>query len=98
MYHQLYRIVDFKILNDYVVWVKFDDEAEQIIDFEPVLHGEIWGPLRDMDLFKQAMIDPIARTLSWPSGADFDAETLRHWPSYKDELALRAWQWDAVIA
>jgi len=98
MYHQLYRVVEFNILSDYVVWVRFNDEAEQIIDFEPVLHGEIWGPLRDIRLFNQATIDPIAHTLSWPSGADFDAETLRHWPIYKDELALRARQWDAVMA
>ncbi|MFZ2521774.1 MAG: DUF2442 domain-containing protein, partial [Anaerolineae bacterium] len=60
MYHQLYQVVDFNIVDDYVVWVKFDDETEQIIDFEPVLHGEIWGPLRDIDLFNQVMIDPIA--------------------------------------
>ncbi len=98
MYHQLYQVVDFNIVDDYVVWVKFDDETEQIIDFEPVLHGEIWGPLRDIDLFNQVMIDPIAHTLSWPDGADFDPETLRHWPIYQDELAVRAQQWDAVLA
>ncbi|MFZ1267851.1 MAG: DUF2442 domain-containing protein [Anaerolineae bacterium] len=98
MYHQLYQVVDFNIVDDYVVWVKFDDETEQIIDFEPVLHGEIWGPLRDIDLFNQVMIDPIAHTLSWPDGADFDPETLRHWPIYQDELVMRARQWDAVLA
>lgn len=98
MYHQLYQVVDFNIVDDYVVWVKFDDETEQIIDFEPVLHGEIWGPLRDIDLFNQVMIDPIAHTLSWPTGADFDPETLRHWPIYQDELVMRARQWDAVLA
>lgn len=98
MYHQLYQVVDFNIVDDYVVWVKFDDETEQIIDFEPVLHGEIWGPLRDIDLFNQVMIDPIAHTLSWPDGADFDPETLRHWPIYQDELTVRARQWDAVLA
>ena len=97
MYHQLYQVVDFNIVDDYVVWVKFDDETEQIIDFEPVLHGEIWGPLRDIDLFNQVMIDPIAHTLSWPDGADFDPETLRHWPIYQDELVMRARQWDVGL-
>ena len=98
MFHQLYQVVDFDILHDYVIWIRFNDDAEQVIDFEPMLHGEIWGPLRDKDMFNQVMIDPIARTLCWPTGADFDPETLRHWPIYQDELVMRARQWDAVLA
>lgn len=94
----IYRVVAFKIAGNYVIWVKFDDDAEQTINFEPVLHGEIWGPLRDIRLFSQVEIDPIAHTLSWPNGADFDPETLRHWPVYKDELTLRAQRWDAIMA
>ena len=50
-------------MHDYVIGIRFNDDAEQVIDFEPMLHGEIWGPLRDKDMFNQAMIDPIARTL-----------------------------------
>ena len=40
----------------------------------------MWGPLRDLAQFNQVSIDPIARTLAWPNGADFDPETLRNWP------------------
>jgi hypothetical protein len=80
------------------MWVKFDDESEQIINFEPVLYGEMWGALRDLTFFRQAQIDPIARTLSWPNGADFDPETLRNWPNYQEELAARAQAWERVIA
>ncbi len=43
-------------------------------------------------------IDPIARTLTWSNGADFDPEMLRNWPSYKDEMAARARQWELVLA
>jgi hypothetical protein len=79
------------------VRVSFDDGAQQVIDFKPVLYGEMWGPLRDLTLFNQVALDSIARTLTWPNGADFDPETLRNWPQYKDELAARVQQWDLVL-
>ena len=88
----------FEIVDHYTLLVFFDDDAQQVIDLEPVLHGEMWGPLRDLTLFNQVSIDPIARTLTWPNGADFDPETLRNWPQYKDELTARAQQWDLVVA
>ena len=53
------------------LWVKFDDKTEQTIDFEPVLAGELFGPLRELSLFNQVKIDPEVRTLVWPNGADF---------------------------
>lgn len=96
MYHKLYRVTNFEIIGDYLVRVHFDDNAAQVIDLEPVLYGEMWGPLRDLDFFNQVRIDPIAHTLTWPNGADFDPETLRHWDEYKDELAARAKSWDRV--
>ena len=81
----LYRIRHFVIVNDYVkdytpriYFVYFDDESEQTIDFSPVLYCEVLGPLRDLTLFNQVTLDPIAHTLTWPSGADFDPETLRN--------------------
>jgi hypothetical protein len=91
------QVIKFETVDDYTVRVLFNDGAQQVIDFEPVLHGEMWGPLRDLMLFNQVAIDPIARTLTWPNGADFDPETLRNWLEYKDELAARAQQWDLVL-
>lgn len=98
MYHKLYKVIDYKVLEGYTIWVSFDDGSEQTINFEPVLYGEMWGVLRDVGFFQQVTIDPIARTLSWPNGADFDPETLRNWPKYKDELAARAQSWEQIFA
>lgn len=92
-YHKLYRVRDFTLAGHYKILVRFDDDTEQEIDFEPVLHGEMWGPLRDPTVFEQVSIDPIAHTLTWPNGADFDPETLRNWPDYSEELAKRAASW-----
>jgi hypothetical protein len=96
MYHKLYKVTEFKIVADYTLRVKFDDGVEQIIDFRPVLYGEMWGPLQDLRLFNKVDLDTVAYTLTWPNGADFDPETLHNWPEYVDELAARAQQWMPV--
>lgn len=98
MYHKLYKVVAVEVIGNYLLRVQFDDGTEQTINFEPVLHGEMWGPLRELSLFTQVEIDPIAHTLSWPNGADFDPETLRNWSDYRDELISRAQEWDRVLA
>lgn len=98
MYHKLYRVVEFNVIQDYTIWMRFDDDQEQVIDFAPVLYGEMWRLLRDLSLFRQVQLDPIAYTLTWPNGADFDPETLHNWLDYVDELAARAQQWEQVPA
>ncbi|CUS03969.2 conserved protein of unknown function [Candidatus Promineifilum breve] len=45
------RVVNIKIVGDYTLRVEFDDGTAQTIDFAPVLHGYIFGPLRDLALF-----------------------------------------------
>lgn len=94
MNHPIYRIEAFSIEAPYTLKVQFDDRTEQVIDFKPVLAGELFGPLQDLMLFSQVRIDPEVHTLVWPNGADFDPATLHDWPKYADELAARAQQWD----
>jgi hypothetical protein len=60
-----------------------------VIDFEPVLHGEMYAPLRDLKLFDQVRLDPEIRTLVWPNGADFDPYVLHEWPRVVEQLARR---------
>ena len=73
--------------------VAFADGSEQTIDFEPVLRGELYGPLRDPEVFGQVRLDLEVQTLVWPNGADFDPTTLHDWPTVADELATRARSW-----
>ena len=84
MRHELYEVTNFWIIGTYRLWLEFDDGATKEIDFEPILYGNLYGPLRDTVFFAQVEIDPIAHTLVWPNGADFDPETLRNWPQYRD--------------
>jgi hypothetical protein len=96
--HLICAVTEFSILRDYALRVRFDDGTEQIIDFEPVLEGELFGPLRDPALFRAVALDPEAHTLVWPNGADFDPATLHDWPQHGPELARRAASWRRTAA
>jgi len=96
--HPIYQIRSFKAIDDFVLNIKFDDNSEQIIDFYPILSGELYGPLRDLNVFNQVMIDPEVYTLVWPNGADFDPDTLHDWPVYEQAWKERAKQWELRAA
>ncbi len=89
MNHPIFRVVNFRIVAQHTLWVAFDDGTEQVIDFRGMLAGELYGPLRDIQLFDQVAIDPETRTLVWPNGEDFDPATLHDWPAHADEMT--AW-------
>jgi hypothetical protein len=96
--HAIYRIVDFEIVGAYTLKVRFDDGREQVVDFRPILAGEVYGPLRDRVLFEQVEIDPEVHTLVWPNGADIDPMVLHDWDMYKDEMERMARKWaEAVV-
>jgi hypothetical protein len=93
MAHAIHRVREFSIEAPYTLRVRFDDGTEQVINFQPVLAGELLGPLRDVAVFNQVRIDPEVHTLVWPNGADFDPATLHDWPTHAQAIANRAKQW-----
>ncbi len=96
MIHPIYRVVAFQVMGPFMLRVKFDDNTEQTIDFEPILSGKLYGPLRDLAIFNRVGIDPEVHTLVWPNGADFDPATLHDWPQHVEALTARAKQWEAA--
>jgi hypothetical protein len=96
MIHLICRVTSFQVVAPYTLRVQFDDSTEQLISFEPVLAGELFGPLRDLDVFNRVRIDPEVHTLVWPNGADFDPATLHDWPKHAKALADLARQWKAT--
>jgi hypothetical protein len=93
MKHAIHRVSAFEIVSPYTLCVRFEDGTARSISFQPALAGELFGPLRDLDLFSQVRIDPEVHTLVWPNGADFDPATLHDWPAYERELRERAERW-----
>jgi hypothetical protein len=88
------RVSEFRIAAPYTLRIAFDDGTEQVIDFKPILRGELYGPLRDPCLFNQVALDTEAGTLVWPNGADFDPATLHDWPRYEAAFVEMASRWE----
>lgn len=93
MDHALCRVTSFTIAGPFVLDIGFGDGTRQRIDFRPVLRGELYGPLCDIDVFERVAIDPVAHTLVWPNGADFDPATLHGWPDAGRRMIERARHW-----
>jgi hypothetical protein len=96
--HEIHRVRSFEIVGPYTLNVRFDDDTEQRINFEPVLGGELFRPLRDLALFNQVRLNSEVDTLVWPNGADFDPATLHNWPEVVDALIAQTKEWESVAA
>ena len=68
--------VDVKYVRDYVIWVKFNDGIDGEVDLSAELEGEVFGPLKDEELFKTVKVDPLLQTVVWDNGADLAPEFL----------------------
>jgi hypothetical protein len=94
MPHPIYRVLSFDIVAAYTLRIIFDDKTEQTIDFQPILAGELYGPLRNLELFNRVQIDREVQTLVWPNGADFDPATLHDWPTHREAFGKLAQRWE----
>jgi hypothetical protein len=93
MAHEIYRVVSFEKVAPFTLRLQFDDGVSQLVDFRPVLKGELYGPLQDLSLFDQVQIDPEVHTLVWPNGADFDPAILHNWAESSPALKALAEKW-----
>ena len=93
MEHSIHRVQRFEIVAPYTLLLEFDDGTQQRIDFRPLLEGEVFGGLQDLQVFNSVELDSTFGTIQWPNGADFDPETLHDWPKYRDEFVAMAKGW-----
>ena len=88
MEHLLIRVTDLAIVAPYVLRVVFEDGNEQTVDFEPVLYGHYYRPLRDVEFFNQVRLDPEVRTLVWPNDADFERIAMLIFDRERSEVGM----------
>lgn len=89
----LQRITGFSIVGPYELDISFADGVSQRVDLSGMLHGELFGPLRDPRMFNAVRLDTEVDNLVWPNGADFDPSTLHDWPDVKDAMLAMAREW-----
>ena len=90
MAHEIHRVVSFAKVAPFTLRVDFDDGPTQVIDFRPVLKGELYGALSDVSVFDQVQLDTEVHTLVWPNGADFDPAILHDWTKVSSEFTKLA--------
>ena len=93
MMHPIHRVTSVDVIGAYELRVGFDDDSSREINLEPILEGELYGPLRDPDVFAKVDIDPEVCTLVWPNGADFDPAILHDWPQHEEAMRNLARRW-----
>ncbi|MCA9991055.1 MAG: DUF2442 domain-containing protein [Anaerolineales bacterium] len=93
---QIFRVTAFEIVDEYTLHLTFNDQSEQIIDFEPILLGPVFSALKKRQLFNQVALDKDFGTLIWPNGADIEPNVLHDWPDHVDAIIERRKQALAV--
>jgi hypothetical protein len=70
------HIKEAKYLHDYTLWLRFNDGAEGEADLSAELDGEVFEPLKNVDMFRNFQVDPDLQTIVWENGADMAPEFL----------------------
>ena len=70
------EIKSAKYIDDFKIWIKFNDGTEGIVDLKNDLWGRIFEPLQDIELFKKFQVSEIMNTIAWDNGADLAPEFL----------------------
>ena len=68
------QVIEARQISGFIVSARFDDGTEKRIDVSQWFKGPVFGPLKDLKLFKKFFIE--AGTLAWPNGVDIAPEAL----------------------
>jgi hypothetical protein len=68
------EIIKAKYLNDYKIFLEFNDGVSMTVDLANELEGEVYEPLKNKHYFKNLSIK--FNTIEWDNGADIAPEYL----------------------
>ena len=70
------EVTKARYLEDYKIWIEFNDGISGIVDLSDVLWGPMFEPLKDIDLFKKVKVSAVLHTIVWENDADLAPEYL----------------------
>ena len=70
------RLSKAEYLEGYKIKVTFEDGMVGVIDLDGDLWGEVFEPLKDLNMFRAFKVDQELQTIVWPTGADLAPEFL----------------------
>jgi hypothetical protein len=70
------HVTDAKYVDGYRIWIKFNTGEEGTVDLAEELWGDMFAPLRDIDMFRRFRVDPEIDTVVWENGADLAPDFL----------------------
>lgn len=80
----LYDIVSVKVVKDYVLFIRFENEVEGTIDISSLVPFEgIFLKLKDTNYFATVYVNKDLGTIVWDNGADLSPEFLYSIISHK---------------
>jgi hypothetical protein len=80
------RVKDLKVLQDYKIWLKFEDGEEKTINFRPFLTKGFSTDLLDYDKFSRVFIEQ-GGGLAWENGYDFCPNYLKQLQSEEELIS-----------
>ena len=76
---ELLTVKAAEYVMNYKIKFTFSNKVSKIIDLENELYGEVFEPLKNLELFKDFKLNHF--TIEWPNGADFAPEFLYNYDS-----------------
>ncbi len=72
------RVKQVRHVRDYRLALIFTDDTTKELDFKEriVGRGGVFGPLENVEFFRQVQVDSEAGTIVWPNGVDFCPDVL----------------------
>lgn len=70
------HISHVKYIKGYTLQVTFNNGVVKLVDLQHELEGEVFEPLKQIEVFRRVTVNPDTKTIEWENRADFAPEFL----------------------
>lgn len=68
------RPIEIKVLEDYKLWIKFENGEKKIFDMEKYVNEKFYQRLKNRNYFEKVKV--VDNTIEWENGEDVAPENL----------------------